>query len=114
MHKLWLIVGYEYERHVLKRSFLLGTLSVPLAMVIAVVASAVVRSLAGAPAGSPGELPSGPTAGQLLPALFPAQSAEVLQTQRPWVLSQVAPRADGLPVQWASVAHSTHRLVAES
>jgi ABC-2 type transport system permease protein len=45
MHKLGLIVQHEYGRHVLKRSFLLATLSVPLVMVIAIAVSTVFRAL---------------------------------------------------------------------
>ena len=66
MNKLWLIAQYEYERRVLRRSFLLGTLSVPLAMGIAVVATRLLRSLSGASA-SPAPALLG--AGHLLPAL---------------------------------------------
>ena len=47
MSKLWLIAQHEYERHVLKRSFLLTTLSVPLVVVIAVVVSSVFRTIGG-------------------------------------------------------------------
>jgi ABC-2 type transport system permease protein len=47
MHKFWLIVQHEYGRHVLKRSFLLATLSVPLVMTIAVVVSFGLRALGG-------------------------------------------------------------------
>jgi ABC-type Na+ efflux pump permease subunit len=67
MSKFWLIVQYEYERHVLKRGFWLGTLSLPAALAVAVGASAILR---GAPATARAlPLPGAGSAGQLLIAL---------------------------------------------
>jgi ABC-2 type transport system permease protein len=45
MNKFGLILEHEYRRHVLKRGFVLSTLSVPLAIAIAIVVSVVLRSM---------------------------------------------------------------------
>jgi ABC-2 type transport system permease protein len=44
MAKFWLIAQHEYRRHVLKRSFLLATLSIPLVVAIAVGVSVLLRA----------------------------------------------------------------------
>ena len=59
MNKLWLIAQYEYGRRVSRRSFLLGTLGVPLAMGVATLASVLLHGVDGPTAAmSPGPFAS--------------------------------------------------------